>query len=50
MQFNPELAGKPALWSATDWAEGGWNAEESVRLIEILKKGCRFNRCFLQED
>lgn len=24
--------------SATDWAEGGWNADESVRLAQILKE------------
>jgi 2,4-dienoyl-CoA reductase-like NADH-dependent reductase (Old Yellow Enzyme family) len=24
--------------SATDWAEGGWNAEESVQLSKILKE------------
>jgi len=24
--------------SATDWAEGGWNADESVQLAEILKE------------
>src|ERR1700743_1862413 len=23
--------------SATDWAEGGWNAEESIRLAGVLK-------------
>lgn len=30
-----------SLWvriSATDWAEGGWNLEESVKLSEILKQ------------
>jgi 2,4-dienoyl-CoA reductase-like NADH-dependent reductase (Old Yellow Enzyme family) len=24
--------------SATDWADGGWNAEESVQLSILLKK------------
>ena len=24
--------------SATDWAEGGWNADESVRLAQVLKE------------
>jgi 2,4-dienoyl-CoA reductase-like NADH-dependent reductase (Old Yellow Enzyme family) len=24
--------------SATDWADGGWNAEESVQLSKILKE------------
>jgi 2,4-dienoyl-CoA reductase-like NADH-dependent reductase (Old Yellow Enzyme family) len=24
--------------SATDWADGGWNAEESVQLSIILKE------------
>jgi 2,4-dienoyl-CoA reductase-like NADH-dependent reductase (Old Yellow Enzyme family) len=24
--------------SATDWADGGWNAEESVQLSNILKE------------
>ena len=29
-----------SLWlriSATDWAEGGWNLQESIRLVEIVK-------------
>jgi 2,4-dienoyl-CoA reductase-like NADH-dependent reductase (Old Yellow Enzyme family) len=34
--------------SATDWADGGWNAEESVQLSKILKEkgfdGCLFGR------
>jgi hypothetical protein len=34
--------------SATDWADGGWNAEESVALSKILKERCGFNRCFFR--
>lgn len=32
---------KQSLWvriSATDWAEGGWDIEQSVRLVNILKE------------
>ena len=42
------IAGVQAVWpadlpiftriSATDWAEGGWNADESVQLAHILKE------------
>lgn len=36
-----ELTGKQSLWvriSATDWTEGGWTAEQSVRLAKKLKQ------------
>ncbi|MGJ1206183.1 NADH:flavin oxidoreductase/NADH oxidase [Sphingobacterium lactis] len=37
---RPELGHAHSLWvrlSSTDWAEGGWNLEESIRLIGELK-------------
>lgn len=38
--IKPEITTQ-SLWiriSATDWAEGGWNIEESVKLAKILKE------------
>lgn len=37
--IQPILEGR-SLWvriSATDWAEGGWNLQESIKLVEIVK-------------
>ena len=37
---KPELKGDHSLWvriSATDWAEGGWNIQQSIQLAEHLK-------------
>lgn len=38
---KPEMTDKTSLWvriSATDWAEGGWDLESSIRLARILKE------------
>ncbi len=39
--ISPEIDDNHSLWvriSATDWVEGGWDIEQSVRLAEILKE------------
>jgi 2,4-dienoyl-CoA reductase-like NADH-dependent reductase (Old Yellow Enzyme family) len=35
--------------SASDWAEGGWNLEESIQLSKILKEK-EGNRCFIRRS
>lgn len=42
-----------SLWvriSATDWADDGWDLEQSIALAEELKTRCRSDRCLYRRS